>query len=236
MPVFRTTSEWRVVQSARNWAAGFFGLEEYSDSYYESVAIKGKGFNTTLAPWYTCPNSGGAVHALGGQYARNWTNVYLADTVTRLQQYIKGVELTPTLVSAMQSLCAYETVALGYSEFCGLFTAEEWKGVQYANGGNSGFIPTFWPLSLILMKDLAFWYSYGPGNPLSAAQGIGYVQELLARLTQTPLAGFDTSTNGTLDGNNITFPLDQPIYMDATHDTAIAMSKFYTPIMTWATH
>ena len=36
---------------------------------------------------------------------------------------------------------------------------------------------------------------------------------------------FDTSTNGTLDGNNITFPLNQPIYVDATHDTVIANSK-----------
>lgn len=132
LPVFRTTSEWRMVQSARNWAAGFFGLEEYPRSYYEQVAIQGKGFNTTLAPWYTCPNSN-ALHSLGTRYANNWTRIYLEDAVVRLQRYIDGVELTPALVSAMQSLCAYETVALGYSKFCDLFTEEEWKGAQYAN-------------------------------------------------------------------------------------------------------
>lgn len=70
-----------------------------------------------------------------------------------------------------------------------------------------------------------FWYGDGPGNPTGAAQGIGYVQELVARLTKTPLTVFDTTTNGTLDGNNITFPLNQPIYMDATHDTVIASSE-----------
>ena len=31
----------------------------------------------------------------------------------------------------MQSLCAYETVGLGYSNFCDLFTEEEWKGFEY---------------------------------------------------------------------------------------------------------
>ena len=75
------------------------------------------------------------------------------------------------------------------------------------------------------VTDLEFWYGDGPGNPTGSAQGIGYVQELLARLTQTPLTTFETTTNGTLDGNNITFPLNQPIYMDATHDTNIASSE-----------
>lgn len=73
--------------------------------------------------------------------------------------------------------------------------------------------------------DLDFWYEVGPGSPIGSAWGIGYVQELVARLTQTPLTVFDTTTNGTLDGNNVTFPLDQPIYMDATHDSIFASSK-----------
>lgn len=33
----------------------------------------------------------------------------------------------------MQDLCAYELVALGGSEFCDLFTEEEWKGFEYQN-------------------------------------------------------------------------------------------------------
>jgi len=203
LPVFRTTSEKRMVQSARNWAAGFFGLEEFADSYYESIIIEESNYNNTLAPWNNCNNANGPIYDMGGWYAGNWTEVYLKDTVKRLQQYIDGVELDVSSVEAMQELCAYETVSIGYSEFCDLFTEEEWKGFEY-------------------QIDLDFWYSDGPGNPTGAAQGIGYVQELVARLTQTPLTVFDTSTNGTLDGNNVTFPLNQPIYMDATHDTVIA--------------
>ena len=74
--------------------------------------------------------------------------------------------------------------------------------------------------------DLEFWYSFGPGNPTSASQGLGYAQELVARLTQTPLTNFNYTTNNqTLDDNNITFPLNQPIFVDATHDTVISTSK-----------
>ena len=35
--------------------------------------------------------------------------------------------------------------------------------------------------------DLNFWYNSGFGSPVGRAQGIGYVQELVARLTKTPI-------------------------------------------------
>ena len=74
-------------------------------------------------------------------------------------------------------------------------------------------------------EDLNIWYSDGPGNPVTAAQGIGYVQELVSRLTQEPITTYNSSTNSTLDGNNITFPLYQPIFADFSHDTEITTSK-----------
>ncbi|KAI8980706.1 histidine phosphatase superfamily [Trametes punicea] len=203
LPVFRTTSEARMVDSALHFAAGFFGVQQYQDAYHQLIIIEDDGFNNTLAPWTTCPNANNDVANIGIDAAANWTEIYLKDTVPRLQKDLQGVELDSSDVKAMQDLCAYETVALGYSAFCDLFTEEEWKGYEYA-------------------FDLELWYSYGPGNPASAAQGIGYVQELIARLTQTPLTEFSTSLNGTLDGSNVTFPLNQPIYVDATHDTVIS--------------
>ena len=36
--------------------------------------------------------------------------------------------------------------------------------------------------------DLGFWYDSAFGSPVGRAQGIGYVQELVARLTKTPIA------------------------------------------------
>lgn len=95
--------------------------------------------------------------------------------------------------------------------------------------------------------DLNFWYGSGPGCPAARAQGIGYVQELVARLTKTPvetvccdrlisfafglvdhsdLVQHNSTTNSTLDNNPITFPLDgRPLYVDATHEVVVANGK-----------
>lgn len=63
-------------------------------------------------------------------------------------------------------MCPWETVALGYSAFCDLFTAEEWKGFQH-------------------LSDIGLWYGASFGSPVARASGIGYVQELVSRLTHS---------------------------------------------------
>lgn len=52
----------------------------------------------------------------------------------------------------------------------------------------------------------------------------GYIQELVARLTHTPIATHNSSTNATLDDNSATFPLDQSLYVDATHEVVVLNS------------
>ncbi|KAL4069707.1 histidine phosphatase superfamily [Scleroderma yunnanense] len=204
LPVFRTTSEDRMVDSALNFAAGFFDVRTYENDYHQEILIEADNMNNTLAPYSVCPNSNIAdIGGLGSTQSNKWNNIYLQSALLRLQPMITGYNLTISDLFNMQSLCAYEVVALGSSQFCELFTAEEWEGFEYAN-------------------DLSFWYSDGPGNPTSAALGLGYVQELVARLTQTPITVWNSSTNSTLDSNNVTFPLYQPIFVDASHDTVIA--------------
>lgn len=72
--------------------------------------------------------------------------------------------------------------------------------------------------------DLSFWYSDGPGNPTAAPQGAGWMVELLARLTRTPITSNDFGLNFTLSSSPVTFPLDQPMYLDFSHDVVIANS------------
>ncbi|EJD00233.1 phosphoglycerate mutase-like protein [Fomitiporia mediterranea MF3/22] len=203
LPVFRTTSEERMVQSALNFAAGFFGIPDYLTNYRQLITIESDGFNNSLAV-NNCDNQGKpGITDLGTTMANKWRDVYLQDALSRLAPQVQGLNLTTNDMLSMQEACAYETVALGTSEFCELFTEDEWKGFNY-------------------YLDLDFWYGNGPGNPTTAAFGIGYVQELVARLTQTPIAVFNTSTNATIADSNITFPLDQPIFVDASHDTDIS--------------
>lgn len=53
------------------------------------------------------------------------------------------------------------------------------------------------------------------------------MQELVARLTHTPIATHNSSTNATLDDNPITFPLGQSLYVDATHEVVVLNSRSF---------
>lgn len=72
--------------------------------------------------------------------------------------------------------------------------------------------------------DLFFWYDSAFGSPVARVQGIGYIQEMIARLTHTPIAVHNSSTNATLDDNPATFPLGQSLYVDATHEVVVLNS------------
>lgn len=55
------------------------------------------------------------------------------------------------------------------------------------------------------------------GQKLGRVQGVGYVNELHARLTGQPVED-STQTNRTLDSSPDTFPLDRTFYADFSHD------------------
>lgn len=74
-------------------------------------------------------------------------------------------------------------------------------------------------------KTYGYYVRYG--QSLGAVQGVGYVNELLARLTGTPVRD-NTQTNRTLDASPITFPLDRSLYVDFSHDNQ--MIAIYTAI------
>ncbi|KAA1471726.1 phosphoglycerate mutase-like protein [Dentipellis sp. KUC8613] len=203
LPVFRTTTEARMIDSALNFAAGFFGVQQFAESYHQLIEIEQEGFNSTLQPGNVCPNSGNSIGEFGGVQSSKWSAIFTPPIIKRLSWFITGVNLTTSDIIGMQQACAYETNALGFSSFCDLFTEEEWKQFEYFN-------------------DLSFWYGDGPGNPTAAARGIGWVQELVSRLTQTRITDFDSAVNKTIVTSPILFPLDQPIYVDATHDNVLS--------------
>ena len=73
----------------------------------------------------------------------------------RVRQAVPEAELLLTLVTDnAQALCSYETVSLGFSHWCGLFTYEEWQGYEYA-------------------LDIAFQAGTGFASPVGRAIGIG---------------------------------------------------------------
>ncbi|CAK3999640.1 3-phytase A [Lecanosticta acicola] len=200
----RTTTQDRMIQSAEYFMAGFFGLQ-WTQNASLIVAIENTTgtWNNTLAGYDNCPNSNAPVSQGGTNATREWYNIYLADAVNRLNSYGPAFNWSTTDAYNAQSLCAYETVALGYSAFCGLFNYPEWESYEYS-------------------VDINFAGNDMFQSPTGRAVGIGYVVEILARLQHHLITTPTAQINTTLDGMESTFPLNQALNFDFSHDTNIA--------------
>ena len=202
IPVFRTESQDRMVKTANNFAAGFFGVPEYLEQVNIEILVEKTGLNNSGAPYEICKNSNVAARgSIGSSAASKFAINAFNSTIARLQSQISGIQLNATDAVNMLQLCAYETNALGYSAFCDLFSEEDFLNFEY-------------------YFDLSFYYNNGPGSPVAAAQGKGYLDEYLARFTGKYPAPA-SALNETFDNTSTYFPLDQSIYADATHEVVV---------------
>jgi hypothetical protein len=108
LPVWRTTSEDRMVKSALNFAAGFYGVPDFLFNYNQEITIESDGVNNTLAPYDTCVNSNIPISNFGVNQTTKWMNIYLQPALKRIQKDARGLDLTIADMFAMQNLCAYE--------------------------------------------------------------------------------------------------------------------------------
>lgn len=212
-PVLRTTGQSRIYNSALNWALGFFGpsfekvpnpmLTDYTNgSLYDIVIIpEGGTENNTLASYDSCFNDDlNPTGELGDLDLELYLPKYLAAATARMQRYAPaGFTFTLNDTYAMQSICAYESGYIGMSDFCTLFTQDEWDGFENT-------------------LDVEYFYDYSFGNPTGRAQGLGYLQELIARLTNQYITSSNSSVNSTITNNAAQFPLGRPFYADFSHD------------------
>ena len=200
--IARTTSQDRMLKSAEYFMAGFFGLGWTNNATLE-VIIEGNNYNNSLAGYDNCNNSNLAVSAGGTNASAVWENIYLANATARFNAMSPGFKWNATDVYNAQTLCPYETVAYGYSAWCDLFTYQEWQGFEYS-------------------IDVNFAGNNYFQAPTGRAVGIGWVQELLERLQGHLITVPTAQDNITLDSMNSTFPLNQSLYFDFSHDTNIA--------------
>ena len=229
MPFARSAGSKHVIISVPYWIAGFQGVSEDADNALNISAImsgfdylvipEGESQNNTLASYDTCANADRApIYELGDLILEKYIPIYLQDGLSRLQALAPSeFALNTTDLYAMQSICAFETNALGASPFCSLFTPDEWNGFAY----------TF---------DQGSYYDISFGNPTGRAQGIGFLQELLARLRGQYIDESDSSVNSTIDDTPSDFPLGRKLYVDFTHDgtilsllTAMSIDYFKEP-------
>lgn len=158
----------------------------------------------TLASYDSCFNDNNAtIGDLGDLDLLTYLKIYLKDATARMQKYAPaGFTFNVNDTYAMQSICAYEMGYIGQSDFCYLFTEDEWAGFE-------------------VTLDQEYFYDYAFGSPSGRAQGIGWLQEFIARLTNQYITSSNSSVNSTITSNAKQFPLGEKFYADFTHDDII---------------
>jgi hypothetical protein len=140
--VMRTTSQSRITNTQISWALGFYGpsyeaipnptLANWTSPFEVVTIPEGGTENNTLASYDSCFNDLDPVMGiLGDLDLFTYLPKYLGAATKRMQKYAsEGFTFNYNDTYAMQSICAYEYNYIGESDFCLLFTADEWAGFE----------------------------------------------------------------------------------------------------------
>ena len=206
LPFVRASGQRRVIDSAQDFNKGFHraktaaeGTDDEEYPYNVTVISEAVGSNNTLDHGLCTAFE---ASERGATAQNTYASVFTPSITARLNDNLPHANLTLTDTIFIMDLCPFETVASSSgtpSPFCTLFDPAEWKQFDY-------------------FQTLGKYYGYGPGNPLGPTQGVGFVNELIARLTGKPVVDH-TSVNQSLDTNPDTFPLGRSLYADFGHDS-----------------
>jgi hypothetical protein len=203
-PFVRASGSDRVIVSAQNFTRGLYAAQGKTGEDQVSkilVVPEVDGYNNTLDAG-TCTAFEEGPSAETGQLMQDaWVSRWLPAVRDRLNKKLPGADLALNETMLLMDLCPFNTAATPDatpSPFCGLFSKDEWRSYDY-------------------YESLDKWYGHGPGNALGPSQGVGFVNELIARLTNKPVDDA-TTTNSTLDSSDETFPLHKALYADFSHD------------------
>ncbi|KAI9669079.1 MAG: hypothetical protein M1831_000671 [Alyxoria varia] len=217
-PFVRATDRERVVESAQLWNKGFQGGRDRSDlaQYNPDVAIpEGTGLLNPLSHG-ACPEF---EYKGGSSFRRQDPVLEEFGAIMKRNIEMKGSIKDADIISkwsiedivSIMELCAAETVLSqdnSISPLCELFGAGDWKLFNY-------------------YCTLTKYYKTGAGNPLGKAQGIGFVNELIARLKGERVVD-QTTTNPDYDEPFDTFPtgVEHNFFADFTHDSDMTSILF----------
>ncbi|KAL9129538.1 MAG: hypothetical protein Q9217_002025 [Psora testacea] len=221
-PFIRASGKDRVLVSAKMWSDGFHnaktatGVTNDAEYPYSIVEIsEERGMNNTLSHGNCAAFEDSKT---GMEAQRGFLATFLPAITARLSSALgPQVDLDDTDTITLMDMCPFTVVARSTfpssskseaistttshptdNPFCALFTHNDWQNYDY-------------------YQTLGKYYAFGPGSPLGPTQGIGFVHELIARLTSSPVQD-STTVNHTLDSDPATFPLARSVYADFSHD------------------
>ncbi|KAG8726554.1 hypothetical protein FRC12_023293 [Ceratobasidium sp. 428] len=185
----RSSEKERIVESSRWWRQGFEGSPfNVPISSLPQPDLILDTVNNTL-DITTCAADEALDPAPGDIASQKWISKFVPPITRRLNKGLPGANLNDNDTVSLMSLCGFDTAAKNgaASPWCSVFTKSEFKSYEYS-------------------VDLQKYYSRSYGSAYARSEGSGWVNELLARLTDSPVHD-NTTTNSTLDADAATFPI-----------------------------
>ena len=171
---FWASDSGRVIDTARYFAAGFFGIDWQELATLHVVPETLDRGADTLTPGRTClkyrNNADEHGHDYGYRMMDAYRSTYEPAIVERLAVQNAELPFDEREVFAMQLICGFETLAKGSSPWCEVFTHEEWEQFEYA-------------------RDIIHYYRAGPGNPYSGSMGWLWLNATTNLLEDGPSTG-----------------------------------------------
>ncbi|RPB27592.1 phosphoglycerate mutase-like protein [Terfezia boudieri ATCC MYA-4762] len=173
--IFWASEADRVVDTAKYFGAGFFGLdyEQSGRAKLEIISEAADKGGNTLTPGDTCTKyleDQETGRSLGEQMLFKYSSTYLPVIAKRLEEENPGFEFTDSEVFSMQEMCGFETTVRGSSKWCNVFSQDEWLKFEYA-------------------RDVIHFYRAGPGNPYAMAMGWLWLNATANLIQKGPEAG-----------------------------------------------
>jgi acid phosphatase len=164
----------RVIDTARHFASGFFGLNWQDKAARLEVISEASELGAdTLTPGDTCILFRKDVdegHDKGYVKLKKFQKTYMPSIRDRLEIENPGTDFSNDDIYAMQELCGFEITVRGSSQWCDVFTRDDFLAFEYA-------------------RDVLHYYRAGPGTPYSEGMGWLWLNATTNLMLQGPDAG-----------------------------------------------
>ncbi|KAF1944215.1 phosphoglycerate mutase-like protein [Clathrospora elynae] len=171
---FWASDSTRVIETAKHFAAGFFGID-YNATKTATLEVISEDSSLgadTLTPGRTClanKKDREQGQQKGYRLMAQYRATYLCATRERLLKQT-GMPFDDQEIYAMQQMCGFETTVRGRSDWCDVFTHEEFLSFEYA-------------------RDVLHYYRAGPGQKYAASMGWLWLNATTNLLLEGPEAG-----------------------------------------------
>ncbi|KAH9864973.1 hypothetical protein IAQ61_008919 [Plenodomus lingam] len=164
----------RVAKTALHFVLGFFSRDhdDLFSAHLTQVSEDASAGANTLTPGRTClANKRDLILgcARGLRKRDEYRATYTPPIRKRLAEQA-GMTFNDSEIYAMQEMCGFETLVRGFSDWCNVFTRDEFLAFEYA-------------------RDVLHYYRAGPGNKYAASMGWLWLNATTNLLVQGPKSG-----------------------------------------------